>query len=179
LLHGNTELLASLFFPSVSNVLKHFETNFYVLNEEKYLELEVNNIYLENIINELGVLLQPFKQGLSQTNFDSMLQIISRSISEFFETEIYKKKFNLKGAKHLSREFLSLVQYLSKQAKRSVSSKFLKLSDIIDILNLDQLNEFNILWESRNNWHLSPKEVKNILLQRTDFSKIAINKLGN
>lgn len=85
------------------------------------------------------------------------------------------------GGVQLDKEMRALIQYLSSTTNWSIRDKFARISQISTIINVENLAEFQELWNPSSevslSWRITPSEARQVLGLRTDFRSEDIKKL--
>lgn len=81
------------------------------------------------------------------------------------------------GAYQFNRELRALMNYLASSSSWSIRDKFMKIKHICEILSLESINEFKLIYPDTTITGLTFNETKQILKLRVDFSPEEIKKL--
>jgi len=152
----------------------------YELSEMEFAEREINDPFVQHFIAAVDVLVQPYKSVLTSVNYDNMVHILIKFISQRLEHDILKKKFNQLGGLQLDKELRVLQNYFASITQKTVRDKFARVTQMAALLYLEKVAEVLDFWGQNSGhmtWRLTPGEVRRVLSLRVDFSKDAIAKL--
>eukprot|EP01113_Clastostelium_recurvatum_P043227 TRINITY_DN7105_c0_g1_i4.p1 TRINITY_DN7105_c0_g1~~TRINITY_DN7105_c0_g1_i4.p1 ORF type:complete len:744 (+),score=182.39 TRINITY_DN7105_c0_g1_i4:410-2641(+) len=172
--------------PRISPLLVHFHSPAvsYNMNEADYERAEVNDPFMSAFIAGLHSILSPFIKdvsGLSVGNRDRVVAHIAGHTAQLIEADVMAyHRFTPLGAVQLGKEVRMLVDYFSSLGSGgTLSYKFVRLSQMAQLLNVDRLQEVVDYWDgdSKAAWRLTQEEVKVLLLRRTDLAPDQISAL--
>lgn len=170
--YGLQQIKSSVVKPRVVPWVDSFLSISHKLTPEEFSSYDANEPFIRSLVMNLESLLGEFKLRLTPTNYDSFILIIADEVIMQFEKNILKTEFNRMGALMLDKEIRTLISYISNSTSWSVREKFLRLTQIALILNLEKVTEIFEYWGSDTScftWRLTPKEVKQFLSLREDF----------
>jgi len=102
-------------------------------------------------------------------------------VAKQLEPRLRRKRFNQLGALQLDADVRALVAFFVDRASRRVRSRFVRLLQVSQVLNLESPDEILEYWGASApgamSWELSGEEVRAIMALRTDWSPADIAKL--
>lgn len=124
-------------------------------------------------------MLASLRDRLSEKNQETLTNIIAIETATHLEKNIYKCAFNKYGGLQLDKEIRVLINYLTSITSWSTREKFARLSQIAILLGLENLNEIFDYWNSplTITWRLTPNEIRQVLLLRSDFKADEVKSL--
>ena len=102
------------------------------------------------------MLLKSFKISLTQTNFDSFVNIVASEVTLQLEKAVTKTSFNRLGGLQFDKEVRGLSSFLASVTSWSIRDKFSRLQQMAAILNIEAPNEIE---ECSDLTKLTPLEV--------------------
>ena len=117
-----------------------------------------------------------------------MLKLVLDDILMQFERVIMDRKFTLLGAIQLDKEIKMLMDYFTRHTSR-IRNKFSRINQMVSLLNQEKVLEPHYsfqaidvleLWSGNSStirWKLSADQVRQLVSQRTDFSKVQVDQL--
>ncbi|CRH00975.1 conserved Plasmodium protein, unknown function [Plasmodium relictum] len=160
------------------NILKiHFinqlvlieEINFDITNEQ-YSYYQLNDPYINNLINRIKLILHHISLYFNQNIFHICIHLLAEKICKYIERIIKKKKFNLYGCVQIDNDIRNLMLFFTSLTSINVKKEFSKLFDICELLNISDLQDFKDLYDE-NKSSLNSNEIENILSLRNDISE--------
>jgi len=152
----------------------------YDLDEEKFMEFEINDPFMERFILYFADLFNQYKLTLTENNYGYLVLLALDYVVAVFEKKVMTKKFTLLGGIQFGREIKMLVDFFAKDVQISVRHKFSRLTQMVSLLQMEKVQDVLEIWGEKStiNWKLSTQEVTTILERRIDFSKAEIEKLN-
>jgi len=144
------------------------------LTEEMFSDYAANDPWVQQTIVNIDTLLKSFQQSLTQTNFDSFVNILASEVTSQLEKAVTKSSFNRLGGLQFDKEVRSLSSFLTSITSWSTRDKFSRLQHIAAILNIEAPSEIE---ECSGINKLTPIEVRQILHLRNDFKSEDIKRL--
>jgi hypothetical protein len=178
LLQGNLEQVAQTITPSIRPLIEIFSAVNYQVTEAEYAEYEINDPFVHKFTSGLDALFSPFKEHLTESNYDALIHILIRDIATRLEKALFQKRFNQMGALQFDKDLRRLVSYFSSVAHNAaklmgttVRGEFARLSQIASLLNLEKVSEVMEYWDenARLQLRLTPAEVRKALARRVEF----------
>src|SRR5690554_1126616 len=117
-----------------------------------------------------------------------MLKLVLDDILMQFERVIMDRKFTLLGAIQLDKEIKMLMDYFTRHTSR-IRNKFSRINQMVSLLKQEKVLEPHYsfqaidvleLWSGNSStirWKLSADQVRQLVSQRTDFSKVQVDQL--
>jgi hypothetical protein len=96
---------------------------------------------------------------------------VASEVATLLEKNIFKCAFSKYGGMHLDKDVRILINYLTSLTSWSTREKFSRLSQIAILLSLESIAELYEYWNSSLaiTWRLTPNEIRQILLLRSDL----------
>eukprot|EP00123_Amoebidium_parasiticum_P016047 comp23264_c0_seq1/m.38031 comp23264_c0_seq1/g.38031 ORF comp23264_c0_seq1/g.38031 comp23264_c0_seq1/m.38031 type:complete len:831 (-) comp23264_c0_seq1:734-3226(-) len=167
-------------YPRIRSYCEGLGSLTYALTDEELAFYDVNDPFVHGLIAQLDALLSPFKEGLTESNFESMSKLVTQNLTATLESIITTMAFNQNGGLQLDKDIRMLVAFLTGLTQWTVRDKFARLTQIATILCLDSVSDMHEYWGGSSGvitWRLTPSEVRKTLALRTDFHRDEINRL--
>ncbi|PRP87064.1 oligomeric Golgi complex subunit 4-like [Planoprotostelium fungivorum] len=180
ILSKNMDEAASHVMPKVRTFLEAFSGLGYELSEHEFTDREINDPFVQQLIQGVSTVVKPFKATLSSSNFDNFVHHIIRFACTRMEQELMRKRFNQLGGLQFDKELRVLQSFFSSITQKSVRDKFARLTQMAFLLHMEKESDVLGYWgqnSSNMTWRLTPSEVRKVLSLRSDFSREAIAKL--
>uniref|UniRef100_A0AC35G8L6 Conserved oligomeric Golgi complex subunit 4 n=1 Tax=Panagrolaimus sp. PS1159 TaxID=55785 RepID=A0AC35G8L6_9BILA len=174
------KLSTAAFRPRLKAAAETYIDFSHELTEEQLNDFESVDPFIENFIGLLDEQIHKFEDALLPENYEELLESVSVETAHQMERVIYKCGFNHLGGIQLDKEYRQLASYLTNIAGWKVREKCSKLSQIVNILSSDSIEEavnFFKQLETSSSGILTINELKKILYLRVDFSKDKIKSL--
>jgi hypothetical protein len=174
------KLSTAAFRPRLKAAAETYIDFSHELTEEQLNDFESVDPFIENFIGLLDEQIHKFEDALLPENYEELLESVSVEAAHQMERVIYKCGFNHLGGIQLDKEYRQLASYLTNIAGWKVREKCSKLSQIVNILSSDSIEEavnFFKQLETSSSGILTINELKKILSLRIDFSKDKIKSL--
>uniref|UniRef100_A0A7S1NEH3 Conserved oligomeric Golgi complex subunit 4 n=1 Tax=Eutreptiella gymnastica TaxID=73025 RepID=A0A7S1NEH3_9EUGL len=154
----------------------------YRIEEAQFLNNEINDPWALTALQTWDMILEPFRKGLNEKNFEEVILEVINFVTQQLETIACQKAFTQYGGLQLDKDVRAIRNYFTEKTDKPVRDKFTRLSHISNILSLDKVSEMYDLWGSGSGsnpmvWRLTCAEVKAVLALRVDFEQAAINAL--
>ena len=111
------------------------------LTEEMFSDYAANDPWVQQTIVNIDTLLKSFQQSLTQTNFDSFVNMLASEVTSQLEKAVTKSSFNRLGGLQFDKEVRSLSSFLTSITSWSTRDKFSRLQHIAAILNIEAPSE--------------------------------------
>ncbi|KAF2076345.1 hypothetical protein CYY_002351 [Polysphondylium violaceum] len=167
--------------PRLKNVLFQFTNVSYEINQVEYDNNDINDPFAHQFTMDISVFLKPFKEHLSQTNYDLVVHHTLHFLLKKIEAALFQKHFTLLGGLQFGKDLRTISNFSTKICQSSTRDKFYKLNQMSSFLILENLAQVQEFWQenSQNStWKLSSQEVKKLLALRLDFNQDKISKLN-
>merc|ERR1712198_834658 len=157
---GLSALRTSVVKPRVKPWIDGFNLVSHNLTDEFFTDYAANDPWVQQTIINIDILLQSFKSSMTQTNFDSFVNIVASEVTLQLEKAGTKTSFNRLGGLQFDKEVRSLSSFLTSLTSWSIRDKFSRLQQMAAVLN-----------------KLTPVEVRQILHLRNDFKSEDIKRV--
>jgi len=148
------------------------------ISDDQFSDFSANDPWVQQTIVSLNNLIQSFKSGLTTTNYESFVVIVASEVTSQLEKAILKSSFSRLGGLQLDKEVRSLSSFLTSITTWTIRDKFSRVQQVAAIINLETVQEVTDLYQQTGNTSkLTPAEVRQILLLRTDFKPEEVKKL--
>ena len=134
-------LRTSVVKPRVKPWIDGFSLVTHNLTEEMFSDFAANDPWVQQTILNIDTLLKSFKLSLTQTNFDSFVNIVASEVTVQLEKAVTKSSFNRLGGLQFDKEVRSLSSFLASVTSWSVRDKFSRLQQMAAILNIETPSE--------------------------------------
>lgn len=115
---------------------------------------------------------------MTKNNYALLVELVLDFVSSEIEKRLRSKIFSLFGSIQLEKELTYLIDHFSQDCKKSVRSKFGRLSQIASVLSVEKVNHIVEVWTSTEiQWKLTAQEIKWWLRKRKDLPSDEIEKL--
>lgn len=174
------EELSKSITPRLRTILDSLGTVSYELTEAQYAENEVNDPWVQKLLNAVDTSVVWLQLLLTTNNYDSLVHLIVDFIVKRLEVMMTQKGFNQLGGLQLDRDSRTLLVHFSGMTSRTVRDKFARLTQMAQVLNLEKVTEILDYWGENSGpttWRLTPAEVRRILALRVDFRPDSIMQL--
>ncbi|XP_046411279.1 conserved oligomeric Golgi complex subunit 4 [Neodiprion fabricii] len=176
--YGLEQLRASAVKPRVTPWVDSFLSLNHHINEDELLGYETEEPFVQTLVMNLEGLLQVFKGGLTPSNYDALIGILTAEVTARFEKVVLKSTFNRAGGLVLDKEIRALAGYLAAATSWSVRDKFARLTQIATVLSVEKVEELaDYCGADAVAWRLTPAEVRRIASLRTDLRPEDIKRL--
>ncbi|VDO44948.1 unnamed protein product [Haemonchus placei] len=153
----------------------------HTLTDVQLAEFEAVDPFIEQFNANLDKQIASFEPVLHKENFQSLLLSVCSEVESQFERVIMKCSFNRLGGLQLDREFRQLSAYLSGIAGWTARERCARLSQIVALLNVENVDEAIELREATRASPiarmLSANDSIRVLQLRTDLPAALIQKL--
>nr|CAG4646110.1 EOG090X02VY [Macrothrix elegans] len=177
---GHEQLKSSATKPRIKPWIDHFLSINHDIDEEEFSCYEAQDPFIQELIVHLDGFINGFKDTLTPNNYQTLIATLTTQVAQQLEKVILKTNFSRLGALQLDKEVRALVAYLSAATTWTIRDRLTRLIQIATILNLENLNEINEYCgpnASSMTWRLTPNEVRQVLLLRTDFRPEDVKRL--
>jgi len=171
---GLSALRTSVVKPRVKPWIDGFNLVSHNLTDELFTDYAANDPWVQQTIINIDILLQSFKSSMTQTNFDSFVNIVASEVTLQLEKAVTKTSFNRLGGLQFDKEVRSLSSFLTSLTSWSIRDKFSRLQQMAAVLNIETLSEIE---EFSGVNKLTPVEVRQILHLRNDFKSEDIKRV--
>ena len=134
-------LRTSVVKPRVKPWIDGFSLVTHNLTEEMFSDFAANDPWVQQTILNIDTLLKSFKLSLTQTNFDSFVNIVASEVTVQLEKAVTKSSFNRLGGLQFDKEVRGLSSFLASVTSWSVRDKFSRLQQMAAILNIETPSE--------------------------------------
>ncbi|GAW81865.1 hypothetical protein, conserved [Plasmodium gonderi] len=160
------------------NILKvHFisqlvviETVNFDISNEEYAYYQLNDPYINNLINRMKLIVYHISLYFNQNIFHTAVNLLAEKICKYIERIVHTKKFSLYGCVQIDNDIRSLMLFFTSLTNINVKKEFSKLLEICELLNISDLQDFKDFYDENKN-NLSTNEIENIISLRNDISK--------
>jgi len=166
--------------PRLKNVLFQFTNISYEINQTEYDNNDINDPFALQFTMDISVFLKPFKEHLSQTNYDLVVHHTIHFLLKKIEASLFAKHFTLLGGLQFGKDLRTISNFFAKICQSSIRDKFYKLNQMSSFLILENMAQVLEFWQENcqnSTWKLSSQEVKKLLTLRLDFNQDQISKL--
>nr|SVE80009.1 EOG090X02VY [Daphnia magna] len=177
---GHEQLKSSAIKPRIKPWVDQLLSVNHVIDEEEFSCYEAQDPFIQELNLHLDGFMSGFKDSLTVNNYQTLIGTLTSQVAQQFEKVIFKTAFNRLGALQLDKEIRALITYLSTTTTWTIRDRFTRLTQIVTILNIETLAEISEYWGPNAGtvtWRLTPQEVRQILMLRTDFRADEIKRL--
>nr|CAG4648541.1 EOG090X02VY [Polyphemus pediculus] len=177
---GHEQLKSSAIKPRIKPWVDHFLSVNHDIDEEEFSGYEAQDPFIQELIAHLDGFMNGFKETMTPNNYQSLITTLTSQVALQFEKVIVKTNFSRLGALQLDKELRALIAYLSASTTWTIRDRFIRLTQMVTILNLETLAEISEYWGPNTNsitWRLTSSEVRHILTLRTDFRTEDIKRI--
>nr|CAG4649171.1 EOG090X02VY [Scapholeberis mucronata]SVE93508.1 EOG090X02VY [Scapholeberis mucronata] len=177
---GHEQLKSSAIKPRIKPWVDQLLSVNHVIDEEEFSSYEAKDPFIQELNLHLDGFIVSFKDSLTSNNYQTLIGVLTSQVAEQFEKVILKSNFNRLGAIQLEKEVRALVAYLSTVTTWTIRDRLIRLTQIVTLLNLEKLSEISEYWgpnATSITWRLTPQEVRQILMLRTDFRMDDVKRL--
>nr|CAG4650816.1 EOG090X02VY [Simocephalus serrulatus]SVE94130.1 EOG090X02VY [Simocephalus serrulatus] len=177
---GHEQLKSSAIKPRIKPWVDQLLSVNHVIDEEEFSCYEAQDPFIQELNLHLDGFMSGFKDSLTPNNYQTLIGTLTSQVAQQFEKVILKTNFNRLGALQLDKEVRALVTYLSTATTWTIRDRLTRLTQIVTLLNLENLTEITEYWgpnASSITWRLTPQEVRQILMLRTDFRVEDVKRL--
>ena len=153
---GLAALRTSVVKPRVKPWVDGFCLVTHNLTDEMFSDFAANDPWVQQTILNIDMLLKSFKLSLTQTNFDSFVNIVASEVTLQLEKAVTKTSFNRLGGLQFDKEVRGLSSFLASVTSWSIRDKFSRLQQMAAILNIEAPSEIE---ECSDLTKLTPLEV--------------------
>jgi len=171
---GLAALRTSVVKPRVKPWVDGFCLVTHNLTDEMFSDFAANDPWVQQTILNIDMLLKSFKLSLTQTNFDSFVNIVASEVTLQLEKAVTKTSFNRLGGLQFDKEVRGLSSFLASVTSWSIRDKFSRLQQMAAILNIEAPCEIE---ECSDLSKLTPLEIRQILHLRNDFKSEDIKRV--
>lgn len=172
-----TRFIETLVIPDIRPFMQQFSHISHVIEEDALMD--------DDFIQRLAALLsQNLDEGknhlLLELYEDMVLQLVS-DLGIGLEHEILSSYFNQLGGVKLDRDLRQLISFLSNRTQHPIRDKFARIMQMASVLSLEKVEEVVEYWNMNSGpalWHLTSREIKQVLHLRRDFQEHEINNLN-
>lgn len=177
---GFNQLTINDIRPRINQWMENYQSINHKITEEDFNQGANNDDFLHILIKNIDQMLIVYKEKFSLKNRDLLIGNLANEIVTCLEKSIYKCSFTKYGGMKVDKEIRILINYLATLTSWSIREKFSRLSQISIILSLDSIEELFEYWNSSLTitWRLTPNEIRQILMLRTEFKTIEIKSLN-
>ena len=134
---GLAALRTSVVKPRVKPWVDGFCLVTHNLTDEMFSDFAANDPWVQQTILNIDMLLKSFKLSLTQTNFDSFVNIVASEVTLQLEKAVTKTSFNRLGGLQFDKEVRGLSSFLASVTSWSIRDKFSRLQQMAAILNIE------------------------------------------
>ena len=176
---GFNQLYSNEIRPRLKQWCDVIQTLNHKINEEDLEQYQINDPFIQNFIKNIDQMFLSFKENLSTKNQDIFSSLLAGEVANLLEKNVLKCSFSKHGGLHLDKDIRNLINYLTSITSWSTREKYSRLSQISILLSLETLDELFEYWNSplAITWRLTPNEIRQILLLRSDFKSDDIRRL--
>lgn len=138
---GLAALRSSVVKPRVKPWVDGFCLVTHNLTDEMFSDFAANDPWVQQTILNIDMLLKSFKLSLTQTNFDSFVNIVASEVTLQLEKAVTKTSFNRLGGLQFDKEVRGLSSFLASVTSWSIRDKFSRLQQMAAILNIETPRE--------------------------------------
>ena len=138
-------------------------------------------------VSVLASILAPYRYALTPALAAAVVLKVASYVAKQLESRIRRKRFNQLGALQFDADMRALAAFFAERSSRRARSKFTRLRQVAQLLNVDAPAEVLEWWGSAGGgggggepavpWELSPEEVRGVLALRVEFSSADIAAL--
>ena len=158
---GHSALRTSVVKPRVKPWIDGFSLVSHHLTDEQFSDFAANDPWVQQTIVNIDTLLQSFKPSMTQTNFNSFVNIVASEVTLQLEKGVFKTSFNRLGGLQFDKEVRGLSSFLTSVTSWTIRDKFSRLQQMAAILNIETLAEID---ECSGVNKLTPIEVIKLLI---------------
>nr|CAG4636851.1 EOG090X02VY [Ceriodaphnia reticulata]SVE72827.1 EOG090X02VY [Ceriodaphnia reticulata] len=177
---GHEQLKSSAIKPRIKPWVDQLLSVNHVIDEEEFSCYEAQDPFIQELNLHLDGFMSGFKDSLTPNNYQTLIGTLTSQVAQQFEKVILKTNFNRLGALQLDKEVRALVNYLSTATTWTIRDRLTRLTQTVTLLNMETLTEIVEYWGPNAGsitWRLTPQEVRQILMLRTDFRVEDIKRL--
>nr|CAG4646891.1 EOG090X02VY [Megafenestra aurita]SVE92281.1 EOG090X02VY [Megafenestra aurita] len=177
---GHEQLKSSAVKPRIKPWVDELLSVNHVIDEEEFSCYEAQDPFIQELNLRLDGFMRGFKDLLTTNNYQTLIGTLTSQVAQQFEKVILKSNFNRLGALQLDKEVRALVAYLSTTTTWTIRDRLTRLTQIVTLLNMENVTEITEYWGPNANsitWRLTPQEVRQILMLRTDFRSEDVKRL--
>ena len=142
--------------PRVKPWIDAFTLVTHNLTDEQFADYAANDPWVQQTIVNIDSLIKTFKPSLTQSNFESFINIVAGEVTVLMEKAVTKTSFNRLGGLQFDKEVRGLSSFLTSVTSWSIRDKFSRLQQMAAILNIETVCEVEELSSSGK---LTPVEV--------------------
>jgi hypothetical protein len=149
------------------------------VDDQGFAEMQVNDPFMKSFIASLETLVRWMQIVTATEAVKPLLSLLCDYIALRIERTVLhsNSKFSLLGATQLYQDITRLVSYFAESTDVPVKTKFGRLLELTSILCLESLAEFRQIYSdgiALQMYKISNKDVRTILMLRSEFSHDAI-----
>ncbi|CAF0710418.1 unnamed protein product [Brachionus calyciflorus] len=177
--YGFNQLNSNEIRPRIKQWCEQYSVLNHKITEDEFNQNDSNDPFIQNFVKNLDQMLNSLKDSLSEKNKETFTSLLASETAILLEKSILKCSFSKYGGVQLDKEIRFLINYLTSQTSWSTREKFARLSQISILLSLENLNELFEYWNSplAITWRLTPNEIRQLLLLRSDFKAEEVRNL--
>ena len=151
----------------IRTLLFCFTDEKYNLNELEYTTFEQSDVHrIPSLIKmELVKVLKGCEKSFTTDNYSQLMGLVMQTLAQEIEQKLYSFKFSLYGALKIDVQLRGIISKLSLEFEH-VREYFQKLSQIVMLLNLESIDDFEEVYRGGARFKLSVSEIKKVLAQR-------------
>ncbi|GET85792.1 hypothetical protein, conserved [Leishmania tarentolae] len=158
--------------------MERFAAVSYEMEEAVYYHYELNDVWVQACLVDLGAGLQYLQQHLSDAKlFDALLTAMARRVAKGASGVLLRKRISLFGALQVDKDVRALRSFFAERAQRDLTpirDAFAALSLMVTLLLSDKPTD---ALEEAANTALTADEKKKVLLTRVEFRREAVMAL--
>eukprot|EP00042_Codosiga_hollandica_P052855 m.678045 g.678045 ORF g.678045 m.678045 type:complete len:235 (-) comp58577_c0_seq15:62-766(-) len=150
-----------------------------LIQEEEIMGFDPCTPIIINLITSLQALFDEVKVVLLSDAYDTFVSACCEELSSALEHVLAQTSFTRYGGLQFDKDVRYLIGCLSTNTQWVIRDKFVRLTQIATLLNLEQLSELSEYWGSGSTitWRLTPAEARKVLALRVDFKADEVNKI--
>lgn len=125
--------------PRVGTLADALLASSYELTEDDLASFDVGSNFMTSLISGLRLILLEFQSTLTSATTELLIPVVAGSIAENLERVVLQCRFNRLGGIQFEKDIRALITYLSANTPWSVRDKFVRLSQIATLLNLEKV----------------------------------------
>jgi len=135
---GLATLFAQLLKPGIKNLVNEmFSGVQYVLTQQEYDEFVSEEVVTRRFAHGWDTLILPFKDDLTPTNFQSLLNLSVKYLVDPLEKRMWSFRVNELGAIRLEKDVSQITAYSTRLGPYNLRERFVWCQQICIVLNFD------------------------------------------
>ncbi|SCO93221.1 conserved Plasmodium protein, unknown function [Plasmodium malariae] len=160
------------------NILKiHFISQLVIIENinfdithEQYSYYQLNDPYIQNLINRIKLILYHISLYYNQSIFHISINLLAEKICKYIERIIRTKKFSIYGCVQIDNDIRNLMLFFTSLTNINIKKEFSKLFEICELLNVSDIQDFKDFYDENKN-NLNTSEIEGIISLRNDVSE--------